>query len=101
MKCPLCKSELSIRIDAFTCATALDGCYLKGRVALTCGWKTDKPCAYMHTTNFKTSSAPAIAKLTAIAGELIRKLPDFGPWETFALSDKERKPHRAYKRRTK
>ena len=34
MKCPLCKSKLNIKIDAFTCEEAVNGPYLKGAYRL-------------------------------------------------------------------
>jgi hypothetical protein len=103
MQCPLCKATLNIKIEGFTCQESSGGPYLKGRVALMCSNTSskidaEKRCRYMHTTNFKTSSVATMEKLERVAGELIRKLPDFGPWEVFALSEKERKPRGAYRR---
>lgn len=89
MNCPICKARLNIKIDGFTCQQAVGGAYLKGRVALTC---SGKDCKYMHTTNFKTESQKTMDRLERVAGELIRKLPDFGPWEIFHLAERERKP---------
>lgn len=94
MNCPLCQSRLNIKIDGFTCAEAVGGAYLKGRVALICSDAKKKQCRYMHTTNFETSSEKTMAKIESVAAQLIRKLPDFGPWETFALAERE---HRSRK----
>lgn len=103
MQCPLCKAKLNIKIEGFMCIEAAGGPYLKGRVCLTCSntsAETDanKRCRYMHTTNFRTVSQTTMDRLERVAGDLIRKLPDFGPWEVFALSEKERKPRGAYRR---
>lgn len=101
MNCPLCKATLNIKIEGFTCQEAAGGPYLKGRVALTCSnshTEPEKRCRYMHTTNFKTSSVDTMKRLEKITGELIRKLPDFGPWEVFNLAEGERKPRVAYRR---
>ena len=35
-----------------------------------------------------------IERLEETAGILIKKLPDFGPWEVFSLQEKESKPRR-------
>lgn len=106
MNCPLCKNRLNIKVDGFTCFEASGGPYLKGRVALICSntsaaTQAEKRCRYMHTTNFKTSTPGSIDSLEKLAGELIHKLPDFGPWEVFAFSERERKPRGAYRRSKK
>ena len=102
LACPLCGSKLNIRVDGFTCHEASGGPYLKGRIALTCSNKATEPakrCVYMHTTNFKTSAAKTIERMEKVAGELIHKMPDFGPWEAFSLAEKESKPRGGYGRK--
>lgn len=91
LTCPLCKQRLNIKVEGFTCHEAVHGPYLRGRVALSC---SKHECRYLHTTNFQTKSMPLIEKMEDLAGKLILKLPDFGPWQVFTLAEKERRPRR-------
>lgn len=102
LTCPICKSKLNIKIDGFTCHNASGGPYLKGRVALHCSHRATEPakrCRYMHTVNVKTSALATIERMEQIIGELVHKMPDFGPWEQFAFAEKESKPRGGYQRR--
>lgn len=87
--CPMCREELNLHIDAYTCYSAVSGPYVRGRVALTCSNDEGNGCHYQHATNFQADESKAIRGFEQLTAQMIRKLPDFGPWETFHITEGE------------
>jgi len=87
LTCPLCKKPLDFKIEGFTCNSAVGGKYVKGCVRLTC---SNHSCDYLHSTNFQTKAGSVIARIEALIGMALTKLPNFGPWEVFRAAEKTR-----------
>lgn len=92
--CPMCREELNIHFDAYTCYSAVNGPYVRGRVALTCSNDEGCKCHYQHATNFQSDEGKAIHGFEKLAAEMIKRLPDFGPWETFQITEGENRRKR-------
>jgi hypothetical protein len=102
LRCPMCKEELNIHFDAFTVYNSVAGPYVKGRISLNCS--NDEGggvCSYMHATNFESKEGIAIHAFERLTAMMIKKLPDFGPWETFHITEGENKRRSNFKRRNK
>ena len=98
--CPMCGEELNIHFDAFTCYNSVAGPYIKGRISLSCSNNEGGgPCCYTHATNFESKEGTAIHGFEKLTGMMVKKLPDFGPWETFQLTEGQNRRRRTWKRK--
>lgn len=88
LACPLCSGELNIKFNGFTCYGAVNGPYIKGNVVLEC---SDHKCPYRHSTNFRGNQEKVLHGIEAQIVSLMKKLPAFGPWEKFEISEKEKR----------
>jgi hypothetical protein len=98
LRCPMCKEELNVHFDAFTCYSACGGPYVRGRISLVCSNDEGNHCNYQHATNFQSSDGKSIHGFETLVSELVRKLPDFGPWEVFKITAGQNKRRRGNKR---
>ena len=87
LRCPMCKEELNIHFDAYTCYSATCGPYVRGRITLSCSNNEGNACHYQHATNFHSDEGKCLHGFESLVANTIKKLPDFGPWETFHITE--------------
>lgn len=91
LRCPFCKDELNMKFDGFTCYGAVDGPYLKGRIALECA---DNKCMYRHSILFETYEGRTIHNVEKVFAKFVLRLPNLGPWLKLTIDDRGKRKAR-------